>query len=128
MRALQSFSRHLLQLMTSWAVVCDVWYLEPQEKLPEESPEQFAERVQEMICKKAGISKVPWDGMLKYYRPRPTLTEKRRKVKPHFPAVVCYRACLTYQISGIMRRPLYNRWIECTGWCFCVGVCAFFCL
>mmetsp|Transcript_20669 Transcript_20669/g.39275 ORF Transcript_20669/g.39275 Transcript_20669/m.39275 type:complete len:499 (+) Transcript_20669:149-1645(+) len=75
----QSFSRHLLQLMTSWAVVCDVWYLEPQERLPEESPEQFAERVQEMICKKAGISKVPWDGMLKYYRPRPTLTEKRRK-------------------------------------------------
>jgi len=26
----QSFVTHLLTLMTSWAVVCDVWYLPPQ--------------------------------------------------------------------------------------------------
>jgi glycerol-3-phosphate O-acyltransferase 3/4 len=33
---------HLFNLMTSWTVVCDVWYLEPQEQLPGESPIQFA--------------------------------------------------------------------------------------
>jgi glycerol-3-phosphate O-acyltransferase 3/4 len=26
----QSFSQHLLRLMTSWAAVADVWFLEPQ--------------------------------------------------------------------------------------------------
>lgn len=31
--------------MTSWAVVCDVWFLEPQTKQPNETPEQFSERV-----------------------------------------------------------------------------------
>jgi glycerol-3-phosphate O-acyltransferase 3/4 len=31
-----------------------------------------------MICKQAGIKPVPWDGMLKYYRPSPKMTEKRR--------------------------------------------------
>lgn len=40
----QSFTMHLLQLMTSWAVVCDVWYLEPQNIRPGESPIEFAER------------------------------------------------------------------------------------
>lgn len=27
-----SFTRHLMNLMTSWAVVCDVYFLEPQVK------------------------------------------------------------------------------------------------
>lgn len=40
----QSFTMHLLQLMTSWAVVCDVWYLEPQNLKPGETAIEFAER------------------------------------------------------------------------------------
>eukprot|EP00252_Welwitschia_mirabilis_P002517 TRINITY_DN12484_c0_g1_i1.p1 TRINITY_DN12484_c0_g1~~TRINITY_DN12484_c0_g1_i1.p1 ORF type:complete len:337 (-),score=45.83 TRINITY_DN12484_c0_g1_i1:463-1473(-) len=40
----QSFTMHLVRLMTSWAVVCDVWYLEPQTLQPGETPIQFAER------------------------------------------------------------------------------------
>jgi hypothetical protein len=40
----QSFTKHLLQLMTSWAVVCDVWYLEPQNLRPGETAIEFAER------------------------------------------------------------------------------------
>ena len=31
-----------------------------------------------MICAQAGIKPVPWDGMLKYYRPSPRMCEKRR--------------------------------------------------
>nr|KAJ0193393.1 hypothetical protein LSAT_V11C800438310 [Lactuca sativa] len=42
----QSFTTHLLQLMTSWAVVCDVWYLEPQNMKPGETAIEFAERQQ----------------------------------------------------------------------------------
>eukprot|EP00850_Spirogloea_muscicola_P015377 SM000117S25497 [mRNA] locus=s117:148653:152355:- [translate_table: standard] len=74
----QSFTAHLLRLMTSWAVVCDVWYLEPQNIRQGESPIEFAERVRDMIAKRAGIKKVPWDGYLKYYRPSPKLTEKKQ--------------------------------------------------
>ena len=73
-----SFTTYLLKLMTSWAVVADVWYMEPQEMQPDEDSIQFAERVRSMICKQAGIKPVPWDGMLKYYRPSPKMTEKRR--------------------------------------------------
>ncbi|XP_040365221.1 glycerol-3-phosphate acyltransferase 9-like [Rosa chinensis] len=39
----QSFTMHLLQLMISWAVVCDVWYLEPENMKPGETAIEFAE-------------------------------------------------------------------------------------
>ncbi|KAG0470919.1 hypothetical protein HPP92_017619 [Vanilla planifolia] len=76
----QSFTKHLFRLMTSWAVVCDVWYLEPQYLRPGETPIEFAERVREMISARAGLKKVPWDGYLKYYRPSPKLTERKQQI------------------------------------------------
>ncbi|KAF3782670.1 Glycerol-3-phosphate acyltransferase 3 [Nymphaea thermarum] len=76
----QSFTMHLLRLMTSWAVVCDVWYLEPQTLKPGETSIEFAERVRDMISVRAGLKKVPWDGYLKYYRPSPKLTEMKQKL------------------------------------------------
>ncbi|GJN11550.1 hypothetical protein PR202_ga29749 [Eleusine coracana subsp. coracana] len=39
----QSFTMHLVRLMTSWAVVCDVWYLEPQYLREGEMAIEFAE-------------------------------------------------------------------------------------
>lgn len=41
----QTIWQHLFKLMTSWAVVCDVWFMEPQTKQPNETAEQFSERV-----------------------------------------------------------------------------------
>ncbi|URD84741.1 acyltransferase [Musa troglodytarum] len=76
----QSFTMHLVQLMTSWAVVCDVWYLEPQYIRPGETPIEFAERVQDMISVRAGLKKVPWDGYLKYFRPSPKLIERKQQI------------------------------------------------
>ncbi|KAK9757505.1 hypothetical protein RND81_01G166800 [Saponaria officinalis] len=75
----QSFTMHLLQLMTSWAVVCDVWYLEPQTLKPGETAIDFAERIRDMISVRAGLKKVPWDGYLKYSRPRPKHTELKQQ-------------------------------------------------
>lgn len=70
-RMLESFLtiKSLLQmtLMTSWAVVCDVYFLEPQSQQQDESAQQFAERVQHLIAKKANLKVAPWDGYLKYY-------------------------------------------------------------
>ena len=56
-----------LKLMTSWAVVCDVYFLEPQTKHKDESSQQFAERVQKLIANRAKLHIAPWDGYLKYY-------------------------------------------------------------
>lgn len=42
---------HLMRLMTSWAVVCDVWYLEPQTIKPGESPIDFSERYVYLLSK-----------------------------------------------------------------------------
>ncbi|MFS7952072.1 putative glycerol-3-phosphate 1-O-acyltransferase [Helianthus anomalus] len=41
---IRSFTTHLLQLMTSWAVICHVWYLEQQNMKPGETAIEFAER------------------------------------------------------------------------------------
>lgn len=56
-----------LKLMTSWAVVCDVYFLEPQSQQAGESAEEFASRVREIIANQARLRPVPWDGYLKYY-------------------------------------------------------------
>lgn len=48
----QSFTQHILKLMTSWAVVCDVYFLEPQRRREGETVDAFAGRVQEMIARK----------------------------------------------------------------------------
>lgn len=56
-----------LRLMTSWAVVCDVFFLPPQQLRPGETSQHFAERVQHMIAARAKLTVAPWDGYLKYY-------------------------------------------------------------
>jgi glycerol-3-phosphate O-acyltransferase 3/4 len=76
----QSFLQHLFKLLTGWAVVCDVWYLEPQTQQEGESPFEFATRVKKMIANKAGLIDVPWDGYLKYFKPSARFVEERRKI------------------------------------------------
>jgi len=56
-----------LKLLTSWALVCDIYFLEPQTKQPNEDTTEFASRVQRMIAERAQLQIVPWDGYLKYY-------------------------------------------------------------
>ncbi|PRQ19631.1 putative glycerol-3-phosphate 1-O-acyltransferase [Rosa chinensis] len=73
----QSFTMHLLQLMTSWAVVCDVWYLESENIKSGETAIEFAERVRDIISVLAGLNKVLWDGYLKYSRPSPKHREQK---------------------------------------------------
>lgn len=76
----QSFVKHLIRLMTSWAVVCEVSYLDPQYRMPGESAIAFGTRVKELIAKEAGLKPVPWDGLLKYFKPRPEYKRDRQKI------------------------------------------------
>eukprot|EP00753_Platysulcus_tardus_P004971 PLAT12804.1.p2 GENE.PLAT12804.1~~PLAT12804.1.p2 ORF type:complete len:463 (+),score=203.83 PLAT12804.1:24-1412(+) len=75
----ESFQRHLFRLMTSWALVCDVWYLDPVRRRPEETAIDFAGRVQRLVAAKAGLRPVKWDGYMKYYRPSKRFLLARQK-------------------------------------------------
>jgi glycerol-3-phosphate O-acyltransferase 3/4 len=66
--------------MTAWAVVCDVWYLEPQVRKEGESGAMFAERVKQLIAKRAGLTALPWDGYLKHYQPKKSFMEERQRI------------------------------------------------
>lgn len=55
------------KIMRSWALVCDVYFLEPQTRGEGESAQEFAERVQRLIADRARLKVAPWDGYLKYY-------------------------------------------------------------
>lgn len=76
----QSIVMHLYHYLTSWALVADVYYLEPQYRRPNESSAAFALRVKEMIANKAGLKSVHWDGYLKYFKPKPEMKAHRQKL------------------------------------------------
>jgi len=61
-----SFWVHVLHLMRSWAVICDVHFLPPQRARNGESPESFAKRVKQQICDKIGLQSVEYDGYMKH--------------------------------------------------------------
>lgn len=75
-----SFPRHLFDLMTSWAVVCDVYYMEPQTLQPGETAVQFANRVKRLICEQAGLISVNWDGFLKRHQISPKFLHSRQEL------------------------------------------------
>jgi len=56
---------YLLMMMTSWAIVCDVWYLPPMHRRKEEDAIEFAKRVKKEIALKGGLVDLVWDGNLK---------------------------------------------------------------
>lgn len=92
-----SFSRHLMDLMTSWAVVCDVYYMEPVTIREDETSVQFANRVKRLICERAGLVSVNWDGFLKRHRISPKFLDSRQQA---FASVIMRR------LQGELPRPM----------------------
>ncbi|XP_075989589.1 glycerol-3-phosphate acyltransferase 4 isoform X3 [Anticarsia gemmatalis] len=56
---------YLLNMMTSWAIVCDVWYLPAMTRHHHESAPDFANRVKAVIARRGGLVDLQWDGQLK---------------------------------------------------------------
>jgi glycerol-3-phosphate O-acyltransferase 3/4 len=56
---------YIYLMMTSWAIVCDVWYLPPMTRNPEEEAVTFANRVKAEIARQGGLVDLMWDGNLK---------------------------------------------------------------
>ncbi|KAK1884631.1 Glycerol-3-phosphate acyltransferase 3 [Dissostichus eleginoides] len=51
---------YLLRMMTSWAIVVNVWYLPPMERQEEEDATQFANRVKSAIAQQGGLLDLDW--------------------------------------------------------------------
>jgi len=56
---------YLFKMMTSWAIVVDVWYLPPMTIQEGEDAIAFANRVKCAIARKGGLVDLVWDGNLK---------------------------------------------------------------
>ncbi|XP_071793178.1 glycerol-3-phosphate acyltransferase 3-like [Asterias amurensis] len=74
-----SMVRYLLMMMTSWAIVCDVWYLPPMVKGEDEEAIEFANRVKAAIAKQGGLLDLTWDGQLKRTRVKSIFKAKEQE-------------------------------------------------
>ncbi|CAB3410212.1 unnamed protein product [Caenorhabditis bovis] len=76
----ESYGKYLWNMMTSWAIICDVWYLPPMTKQEGEDSIAFARRVKHAIAKKGGLIDLEWDGMLKRERVSSKLVSLQQKL------------------------------------------------
>ena len=69
-----------MDIMTSWAMVAEVHYLEPQTIRKGESDIEFSSRVKKMIADAAGLKNVQWNGYLKHYKPSERVINAQKKL------------------------------------------------
>ncbi|GMT35491.1 hypothetical protein PFISCL1PPCAC_26788, partial [Pristionchus fissidentatus] len=75
----QSWGEYILRMMTSWAIICHVWYLPPMTKLENEDAVDFANRVKKVIAARGGLVDLEWDGMLKRCKVPPKMVAKQQE-------------------------------------------------
>ncbi|KAM6984855.1 glycerol-3-phosphate acyltransferase 3 [Aplochiton taeniatus] len=71
---------YLLRMMTSWAIVVNVWYLPPMIRQEGEDAVQFANRVKSAIAHQGGLVDLSWDGSLKRDRVKETFKQQQQKM------------------------------------------------
>ncbi|XP_017764963.1 PREDICTED: glycerol-3-phosphate acyltransferase 3-like isoform X2 [Eufriesea mexicana] len=74
-----SMMQYLYMTMSSWAIVCDVWYLPPMYRNEGESAIDFANRVKAVIARQGGLVDLQWDGQLKRMKPKKEWREKQQE-------------------------------------------------
>lgn len=72
--------KYLMKMMTSWALVVDVWYLPPERQLPGEDGICFSARVKRIIAERGGLVDMDWDGELKRNKPKATLKVTQQRL------------------------------------------------
>ncbi|KAJ3452558.1 acyltransferase-like [Anaeramoeba flamelloides] len=73
------FVVYLIKLMCCWALVVDIYFLDPITIRENETPIQFANRTKKKIAKKAKLKNVNWDGYLKHVHLSSRFIDKTRK-------------------------------------------------
>lgn len=71
---------YLLRMMTSWAIVVNVWYLPPMTIQEGEDAAQFANRVKSAIADQGGLLDLAWDGGLKRGKVKESFKEEQQKM------------------------------------------------
>ncbi|KAF1615243.1 UNVERIFIED_CONTAM: Glycerol-3-phosphate acyltransferase 4, partial [Eudyptes robustus] len=61
----QGYFAYLMSMMTSWALMCQVWYMPAMKREPGEDAAVFARRVKRAIAQQGGLVDLEWDGNLK---------------------------------------------------------------
>ncbi|XP_065221461.1 glycerol-3-phosphate acyltransferase 4-like [Planococcus citri] len=79
----QSGFQHVIEMMTSWAIKCDIYYLPPMERKPDETSIQFANRVKAVIANKMKVVNLSWDGGVKRSKPKPEWKALHQKLFSH---------------------------------------------
>ncbi|RWS24814.1 Glycerol-3-phosphate acyltransferase 4-like protein [Leptotrombidium deliense] len=74
------FFTYLLMMMSSWAIVLDIWYLPPMARNDDENAVEFANRVKAAIAKQGGLVDLEWDGQLKRQKVKPDLKAKVQSI------------------------------------------------
>ncbi|KAL7392607.1 hypothetical protein ABVT39_027100 [Epinephelus coioides] len=74
-----SMVNYLLRMMTSWALVCNVWYLPAMHQQKGEDAVQFANRVKSAIARQGGLLDLQWDGGLKRAKVKESFKEEQQK-------------------------------------------------
>lgn len=71
---------YLLRMMTSWAIVVNVWYLPPMTREEGEDAVNFANRVKSAIAEQGGLVDLSWDGGLKRGKVKEAYKEEQQKM------------------------------------------------
>ncbi|XP_060791953.1 glycerol-3-phosphate acyltransferase 3 [Neoarius graeffei] len=71
---------YLLRMFTSWAIVCNVWYLPPMNCQDGEDAVHFANRVKSAIAQQGGLVDLSWDGGLKRQKVKQSYKEEQQKM------------------------------------------------
>jgi len=74
-----SMLQYLYMMMSSWALVCDVWYLPPMNRRSDETAIDFANRVKAVIAKQGGLVDLAWDGALKRMNAKKEWKQKQQE-------------------------------------------------
>ncbi|XP_070539879.1 glycerol-3-phosphate acyltransferase 3-like [Ptychodera flava] len=73
-----SLLEYLVMMFSSWALVCDVWYLPPMTQQENETAVEFAGRVKAAIAKQGGLLDLVWDGQLKRQQVKSSFKEEKQ--------------------------------------------------
>ncbi|XP_068250549.1 glycerol-3-phosphate acyltransferase 3-like [Palaemon carinicauda] len=73
-----TFLPYAFDMMTSWAIVYDVWYMPPVRRREGESAVAFAQRVKTMIAHRGGFVELAWDGLIKLHINKEEVWKKKR--------------------------------------------------
>jgi len=71
---------YLLRIFTSWNLMANIYFLEPCVKKEGEESTDFANRVKNIISKKAKLKNVPWDGYFRHIKPSERYMKLRQKI------------------------------------------------